>query len=394
MPRVVAHIETVPTAAARKLLLDGCALAAPPSSATRARVLRVIHDLGFVQIDSINSVERAHHLIMHTRLDGYTHAMLSHHTEVSRRAFEHWTHDASVIRSEWLVWWTHRFERSAARVGDGSWLHEKLGKNWRKTLGEVRSAITQRGALSTRDFPKPPRAGQGWWDWSPHKAALEHLWRSGEIAIASRKGFEKIYDLAERVHGARAATPARNELIEWAASEALARLGCATAKELAHFMHSITLAEANAWCAKAISEGRVARVLLERGERCDVAGVATLDWKRRAQRVKPDGTPRLLAPFDPLIRDRARLAHLFNFEYRFEAFVPAAKRLHGYYTMPVLVGDALVARVDLSSVRAEGVLRVDRVWTEAGQPVKRARAQAQAASERLAEQLGLTATFK
>ena len=159
-------------------------------------------------------------------------------------------------------------------------------------------------------------------------------------------------------------------------------------------MHSITLAEANAWCAKAISEGRVARVLLERGERCDVAGVATLDWKRRAQRVKPDGTPRLLAPFDPLIRDRARLAHLFNFEYRFEAFVPAAKRLHGYYTMPVLVGDALVARVDLSSVRAEGVLRVDRMWTEAGQPVKRARAQAQAASERLAEQLGLTATFK
>ena len=382
---------TVSARDARRLLLAGCALDATPARATKARVIDLVRTLGFIQVDSINSVERAHHLILHARLEGYKPAHLAHHTEVSRAAFEHWTHDASVIRSDWLPWWTHRFERSRARLRQSAWMRERLGRNWRKTLVEVRAALEQRGPLATRDFPRPARLGpsEGWWDWSPHKAALEFLWRTGEVAIHSRRGFEKVYDLAERVHGAMPDAPARNDLVTWACTAALERLGAATAREIAHFAWAITPAEATAWCAKAVARVEIAPVALERLGRAARPGFARLDWKKAAAQVTPDETPRLLAPFDPLIRERERLAELFGFHYRFEAFVPAAKRVHGYYTMPVLVGERMVSRLDLASDRDAGVLRVDRVWHEPSGGARTAAIAARASAERLAAQLGL-----
>ena len=397
--------ELLTAAAARRLLLAGCALDRAPALATKARVIALVRELGFVQVDSINSVERAHHLILHARLDGYQPAQLTHHTETSRHAFEHWTHDASVIRSDWLPWWTHRFERSRARLRQSAWMRERLGRNWKKTIAEVRGELEARGPLATRDFPRPARMekSEGWWDWSPHKAALEFLWRTGEVAIHSRRGFEKIYDIAERVHGPQPEQPAREELIAWACRAAIERLGAATPREIAHFVWAITPAEASAWCAKAAKQGEIAQVALERPldgtGRAPRPGFARLDWKRAADAIElDDGTPRLLAPFDPLIRERARCHELFGFDYRFEAFVPAAKRVHGYYTMPVLVGERLVARVDLASDRDAGTLRVDRAWLEkaleTGQPAKRTMRATHSACERLANQLGATLDFR
>ncbi len=375
--------------AARRLLIAGCGLDQTPTKATRASVLRVIRQLGFVQVDSISSVERAHHLILHARLDGYAPALLTHHTEVSRTVFEHWTHDASIIRRDWMPWWAHRFAGRKERMLRDEWMRERLGRNWRATLASVKATITERGALATRDFPRPPRAGEGWWDWSPHKSALEFLWRAGELAIHSRKGFEKVYDLSERVYGTPSPISTRAAMVAWACNEALTRLGAATAREVAQFMHAVTVAEANAWCKEQAETGTLVPVLLEREDRRDIPGFARCHWQAAAARVDLDKTPRLLTPFDPLVRDRARLKALFNFDYRFEAFVPKAKRVHGYYTMPVLVGDALIARVDLASDRAAGVLRIDRVWIEPGVPKRRGGEQTKSACIRLAEQLGL-----
>jgi len=382
--------DPIPAAAARRLLLAGCALDRAPARATKTRVIALVRELGFVQVDSINSVERAHHLILHARLDGYQPAQLAHHTEHSRHLFEHWTHDASVIRSDWLPWWTHRFERSRARLRQSAWMRERLGRNWRKTLAEVRDALGSRGPLATRDFPRPARLGksEGWWDWSPHKAALEFLWRTGEVAVHSRRGFEKVYDLAERVHGPLPEQPPRDALVAWACMAALDRLGAATAREIAHFAWAITPAEASAWCGKAATRGEIAQVSLERLGRAPRPGFARLGWKDAAARVVIDDTPRMLAPFDPLIRERARLAELFGFDYRFEAFVPAAKRVHGYYTMPILAGERLVSRLDLASDREAGVLRVGRAWHEPGIAARSAEKSARAAAERLAAQLG------
>jgi uncharacterized protein YcaQ len=267
-------------------------------------------------------------------------------------------------------------------------MRERLGRSWRKTIADVRAALEERGPLATRDFPRPPRAGAGWWDWSPHKAALEFLWRTGEVAIHGRRGFEKIYDLAERVHGPLPEPPPREDLVSWACNAALERLGAATSREIAHYLWAITPSEASAWCAKAAKQGEIASVRLERGGRAPRPGFARLDWKRAAARIEIDATPRLLAPFDPLIRERARLAELFAFDYRFEAFVPAAKRVHGYYTMPVLVGERLVARLDLASDRDAGVLRVAQMWHEPAVAQRSAERSARRAAERLAGQLG------
>ena len=380
--------EIVPVAAARRMLLAGAGLSGPPRKATRATTLATVRGLGFVQVDSINAVERAHHLILHARLDGYRPEYLSHHLESSRELFEHWTHDASVIRRDWLAWWTHRFERDRVRLARHAWMRERLGRGWKRTLDEVRTEIAGRGPLSTRDFPsRTGRKAEGWWDWSPHKAALELLWRSGEIAVHSRRGFEKVYDLAERVHGKPEAMPDRGQLVDFACGEALARLGTATPRELSQFLNLVSLAEARAWSAQAIREGRGVPVMLERIGKKPSAGLARVDWRKTGP--EPDPTPRTLAPFDPLIRDRIRLAGLFGFDYRFEAFVPAAKRVHGYYTLPILVGESLVARVDASSDREAGKLRISRAWLEPG-PAARHRRATIAACERLAEGLGMS----
>jgi len=380
--------ETVSVAAARRLLLAGASLAEGPRAATRATTIATVRRLGFVQVDSINAVERAHHLILHARLDGYRPEFLKHHLETSRTLFEHWTHDASVIRRDWLPWWTHRFDRDRVRLARHAWMRERLGAGWKRTLGEVRAAIAERGPLSTRDFPAPAgRRGAGWWDWSPHKAALELLWRSGELAVHSRRGFEKAYDLAERVHGAAGDAPSRAALVDLACGAALERLGAATPRELAQFLNLVTPAEAKAWATRAVVDGGAVAVTLERDGKKPAAGLARPDW-RKASAAAIDATPRALAPFDPLVRDRARLAGLFGFDYRFEAFVPAAKRVHGYYTLPILAGESFVGRADAASDRERGRLVARRLWLEPGPDPRRRRTRAIAALERLAAGLG------
>ena len=398
MARATTQSRTVPADAARRLLLEGCALARPPVPATRARVISVVRALGFVQVDSISSVERAHHPTMHARLDGYAPAALAFHAERSRTLFEHWTHDASLVRADWLPWWTRRFEATHRRFLASDWMRRRLGRNWRETTRELVGMLDDRGPMSLREVhdrldARHPRSS-GWWDWSPHKAALEFLWRTGSVAIHSRRGFEKVYDVAARVHGPLPAQPRPSEHREWACMEALSRLGAATPQEIAGFMGAVSTAEARAWCDTAAKDGRIDAVRLERLGRAPRAGFARRDWKAAADRARSDRTPRLLSPFDPLIRDRGRALELFGLDYRFEAFVPAARRRYGYYTMPVLVGDRFVGRLDLASDRPSGTLRVDRAWAEPGTPGRDASRFAKAAADRLAGQLGLRLQWK
>lgn len=389
----------MPAAAARRLLLAGCALDARPAQATTRSVLGVVRKLGFVQVDSISSVERAHHLMMHARLEGYEPRMLSHHAERTRAIFEHWTHDASLIRSDWLPWWSQRFERGRRRHLT-SWIRARLGRNWHATARRVTESLEASGPLGVREIHellRPARSrlkSNGWWEWSPQKAALEYLWRVGEIAVHSRRGFEKVYDLASRVYGVVPAPPSPEAHLEWACAEAMDRLGAATPREIAAYMNAVTPADARRWCERAAQEGRVAPVMLERTGRGPRAGVARPDWRQVSGRPIGSGTPRMLAPFDPLIRDRTRALELFGFDYRFEAFVPSKSRRYGYYTMPVLDGERLVSRLDLASDRDSGTLRVDRGWSERGGATRAAARSARVAAARLASQLGLALDWR
>jgi uncharacterized protein len=345
-------------------------------------VLGMIEALGFVQLDSICVVERAHHHILWTRMAGYRRGLLEG-LQARGRVFEHWTHDASVIPARWFPHWRHRFDR----ITWESWLRKKMGAEYRVVLDSVRERIAREGPLAARDFEHKGKRSGPWWDWKPAKAALEYWWRQGELAVPRRVRFEKVYDLTERVLPEvwRLPAPSREEHIEWACRTALERLGVATPRQIAQFWNAVTAAEAGSWCRAAAATGEIVPVDIERARK---GAYAWSDWRSRAERARQAGVPeemRLLSPFDPLIRDRARCQALFGFDYRFEAFVPEARRKYGYYVLPVLHKDRLVARIDPKLDREAGVLRVRGVWWEPGmKPTASRRRELRQAVERYA----------
>lgn len=363
-------VERVPAVDARRLLMGAQGLLDDPARRATAGTLdRLIRRLGFVQLDTIMAVDRAHHLTLFSRLDDYRPSLLDHLLEKKRALFEHWTHDASAIAIDWYPHWKHRFEQSRGSLHRPGW-KKRLGENPTATIDHVRERITKEGPLKSSDFEHDRKGASGaWWGWKPQKTALEYLWRTGELAVAAREKFQKVYDLAERVHPHHHASdaPAREETIETLCAGAMERLVIATHSEVFQYWNGVTPAEARAWCARAEREGRLVRVEVEpaRGDGKPKPSFALVDWKQRLRKlsVAPDRM-RLLSPFDPVIRDRDRALRLFGFDYRFEAFVPAPKRKYGYYVMPVLEGEHLIARIDPKTHRDADELEIRRIWWE------------------------------
>jgi len=226
--------------------------------------------------------------------------------------------------------------------------------------------------LQSRDFESAgdaPRAG-AWWAWRPQKFALEYLWRTGALSVTHRRNFNKVYDLTERTLPVEASLPAPDPAahIEWACSTAIDRLGIATPGEIAAFWKSIPPPAATAWCRAAIADGRLVPVLAAADDASPPRrALAHPDWRRRASGLpEPPERTRLLSPFDPVIRDRARCRRLFNFDYRFEAFVPGPKRRYGYYVLPILERESLTGRLDARMDRAAGTLHILGLWWEPG----------------------------
>lgn len=369
-----------------------------PASATV--VGKVVRQLGFVQIDSINTVERAHHLILFSRLHRYRRPWFAKLLEESRNLFEHWTHDASAIPTEFFPHWRHRFERYRLTTRTHQWWQQRMGPEPDKTIDMVRQRIRRDGPLLSRDFEHDAAQHQlpedGWWGWKPQKAALEHLWRTGELAVARRINFQKVYDLIERVlpEAHRATAPDLEAHIEWACRSALERLGFATPREIAGFWHAVTLSQARHWCGQAQHHGEIVQVEIQpQDDSSPRPAFALADFETRLARFPSareiNAGVRLLAPFDPVLRDRQRTMRLFNFEYTLEAFVPAAKRKYGYYVLPMLRGDRLIGRLDPKLHRDTGTLEIRGLWLEPRmKQTATLRRAIDAAIERLAEFVG------
>lgn len=389
-------LPVLPAATARRLLLSAQGLLDDPRRRASPGVLYdLVLRMGFVQIDSINVVERAHHLTLAARIQGYRPAHLARLLEKDRRLFEHWTHDASAIPAVWYPYWKIRFERYRERVLAHPWWRERVGPDPEKVVAHVLDRIRAEGPLLTRDFEdeRPAGTDKTWWGWKPQKAALEYLWRTGVLAVARRESFHKVYDLAERTypHGHEAPRPEDGEHVDWACRSALERLGVATPAEVAGFWDAVSIEEARAWCRRASASGDIVPVTVESldGGRAG-ASYALPDWESRAASLPP-APPRirLLSPFDPILRDRKRTLRLFGFDYRFEAFVPGGQRRYGYYVLPVLEGERLVGRLDLKLHRGQGLLEVKGLWWEPGvKATKGRRAALEAALERLAGFVG------
>ncbi|MGB7317926.1 MAG: crosslink repair DNA glycosylase YcaQ family protein [Planktotalea sp.] len=369
---------------ARAVFLDRHLLnAAPTGTGKGDDLLSLITQLGFVQVDSINTVERAHHMVLRARRAAYRPKNLTPLLERDHSLFEHWTHDASIIPAEFFPHWKLRFTRDA----------EKLRKQWRswrregfeEKVDDLLKQIANEGPKSSACVGEGEKRGSGgWWDWHPSKTALEYLWRTGALSVTRREAFKKFYDVTERVLDEAVTSPAPEQIesIDWLCNAALDRLGFATSTEIADFWDIVTKAEAKEWCARA--------GLIE----LDIEGTdGTLrrsfarDGLMDETPLKPTSRLRILSPFDPALRDRKRAERLFGFHYRIEIFVPEAKRQYGYYVFPIMESDKLIGRIDMKAIRSEDALNVTGLWWENGVQATPARL------EKLHKELGRMARF-
>lgn len=349
----------------------------PHRKLSDGELLNLIEHLGFVQLDSIQTVERAHHMILFARNQTYRPKQLTRLHERDGALFENWTHDASIIPSRFFPHWKRRFAREEQRLR-GRW-RDWHGEGFESELETVLRHVADNGRVLARELGNDdaanPKTNGGWWDWHPSKTALEYLWRCGHLAVCARDGFQKVYDLTERTipEPHRTTTPHDAETVDWACREALKRLGVATSGEIAAFWDLVTPEEAKAWCL-AHNGGELEQVCVESaaGGKPRAAFVFA-DSDPCAELPEPPKRLRVLSPFDPLIRDRKRTERLFGFHYRIEVFVPAAKRKYGYYVFPLLEGDRLIGRIDMKHRRERGALEVKGLWLEPKEKLSRAR---------------------
>ena len=383
----------IPNRTARRHLMALTGLDANRAGPVRAAELgQIVNELGYVQVDSVSVLERAHHHILFSRARTYRKRDLHLLVEKDGVLFENWTHDASVIPSTYFRYWKHRFARERTRLRE-RWKDHFATEGFDGDLARVLDHVARNGPSMARDFAGD-RPSTGWWDWHPSKAALEYLWRVGELAIARRDGFQKVYDLTERVipQPYREAEAGHDDFVDWACREALKRLGFATRGEIAAFWALLTPPQVEEWLARSRCELVPVRVESHDGSTRAAYALPGIE-RQLAEAGESRDRVLILNPFDPMLRDRARAGRLFGFHYRIEIFVPEAKRRYGYYIYPVLRGDALVGRMDVKADREADTLRVAAFWPEKGVRSSKALvARIEAELDRLRRFAGLSGT--
>lgn len=339
---------------ARHLLISAHGLACPPTGALD--VMAIIRAMGFVQLDTIRNVTRAHHHILWSRNQNYREDMLWPLLE-EKQLFEHFTHDASLLPIEIYPYWQRQFRRLEKRF--------QTSKRWvgKPINNDVKNRIAAEGPLCTHAFDTKIEGPREMWSRPPHKRALDYLWYIGELATSHRENFTKFYDLAERV------IPNHDEdcglchdgQLAWLCEQSLQRLTIATPAELQDFWGAASAAEVKDW----LKTADYVPVSVQGADGTWTTAYAVPDIKQRLTTLKPPTSRlRILNPFDPLCRDRKRLSRIFGFDYRIEIFVPAAKRRWGYYVYPLLEGDRFVARIEVKADRKAGVMTVVQLWPE------------------------------
>jgi hypothetical protein len=355
-------VERLPAGLARRIALAAQGFADPrPSGGIGTRQLRrLVERLAVVQIDSVNVLSRSHYLPAYSRLGAYPRPALDALAGRRHDVFEYWAHEASFlpVRLQPQLRW-----RMAAAQEEAWGNMVQLQRERPGYVADVLDRVRTGGPLRASELmePRPDRPGT-MWNWHAGKVALEWLFFTGELTARARTAsFERVYDLTERVLPAavvQAPTPDPADAVRELVRTASRALGVATERDLRDYFRLGPVA-----ARTAIAELADAGELLP----VEVAGWGATAWlDPEARRPRWIRARALLSPFDSLVWERPRVERIFGFRYRLEIYTPAAKRVHGYYVLPFLLGDQLVARVDLKADRQAGVLQVQAAHAELG----------------------------
>ena len=355
-------VERLPAGLARRIALAAQGFADPrPTGPVGTRQLRRMADgLAVLQIDSVNVLSRAHYLPAFSRLGPYPREALDDLAGRRRELFEYWAHEASLlpVRLHPQLRW-----RMAAAEEHAWGSMVRIQRERPGYVGEVLQRVREAGPLKASDLaePRPDRPGS-MWNWHAGKTALEWLFYTGVVTTRGRTaGFERVYDLTERVLPAavlQAPTPEPADAVRELVRTASRALGVATERDLRDYFR-LRPPAARAAIAGLVDAGELLPV--------EVAGWGAPAWlDPEARRPRWVRARALVSPFDSLVWERPRVERLFGFRYRLEIYTPAAQRVHGYYVLPFLLGDRLVARVDLKADRQAGLLRVQAAFAEDG----------------------------
>jgi len=346
---------------------------------------RLIGRLGLVQIDSVNVLVRSHYLPLFSRLGPYEPALLDRLAYGGRRRalFEYWGHEASLIPVEQqplFRWRMARAERGEGTYGELA----RFAVERRPYIESVLAEVASRGPMGASELSEAGRGAGGWWGWSDGKRALEYLFWAGFVTTAGRRGFERLYDLPERVLPAAVLDTPTPEEAE--AQRALLRIaarahGVATERDLRDY-HRLDVADARLRIAELVEAGDLLPVTVEGWDRIAYVTPDLRIPRKAASRA-------LLSPFDSLIWERQRTERLFGARIRLEIYTPAHKREHGYYVLPFLMDERIAARVDLKSDRKAGTLLVQAAHAEPQAKVDAVAPALAAELRRLAGWLGL-----
>jgi uncharacterized protein YcaQ len=352
--------DTISPAAARRIALAAQGFGAPHPPAVGTRQLNsLIQRLGLLQIDSVNVFERSHYLPVFARLGSYDKGLLDALTFARRGPYtEYLAHEATFLPTVDYPLFGFRRTRMREKYGHDDWMlaHPSM-------IAWLLAELAEKGPMPASRFEHVENVRKGpWWGWSDVKTGLEHLFYWGEVVSAGRRNFERVYALPEQVLPASALTlevetdDAVRELVRRAARAH----GIGTVKDFADY-YRLGGAETQVAIQELVDAGEIRAVTVPGWQAPAFLHVGA----RIPRRIE---TTALLSPFDPVVWERGRALRMFGFHYRIEIYTPAAQRTFGYYTLPVLVDEALVGRIDLKSDRQNGVLRVQSAWHEPEAP--------------------------
>lgn len=341
-PQALARLRRVALAAQGLLQVQ-------PFGRCLAGTRAAINHLGYVQIDTISVVERAHHHVVHSRVPGFKPDMI-HQLLINRDIFEYWAHAAAFLPID-----DFRFSlpyKHAIKSGQTHWFRNPD----KKLMSELLARIESDGPLRSRDLENTATKRTGWWDWKPAKKALEQLYMQGDLMVSDREGFQKTYDLTERVLPAHINTqmPSVEEFATHMVDQQLRCHGLATLKGFTYLRRSSELRNAvKHLVSERLAQGTLESVKVSSGEVFIVeAGALECPLPRLKNRLL------ILSPFDNSVIQRERLKALFQYDYQLECYVPEAKRQYGYFSLPLLYRDAFIGRMDCKAHRKNRHLEI------------------------------------